>query len=108
MNQGYLLADTNSLVYAHRAGGTKLLDAYLKLASDEHRLLAITTVVKGEIKDAPRGPELLKYIADKHIPVVPAPQTEQSLFTGAASKNAGEHSMTEVAAWEHAQGPLMQ
>lgn len=38
MNQGYLLADANSLAYAHRTGGTKLLDIYYDLASKEHRL----------------------------------------------------------------------
>ncbi|QGW82053.1 hypothetical protein [Variovorax paradoxus] len=108
MNQGYLLADTNSLVYAHRIGGTQLLDIYYDLASKEHRLLAITTVVKREIKEAPRGSELLKYIDERHIPIIPAPETEQSLRAGAASKNAGEHSMTEVAAREHAQARLMQ
>lgn len=104
MNQGYLLVDTNSLVYAHKVGGTQLLDAYLDLASKEQRLLAITTVVKEEIEKARRGPEILKYIADKHIPVIPTPQTEQSLRAGAPRKSAGEHSMTEVAAREHAQG----
>ena len=104
MNQGYLLADANSLAYAHRTGGTKLLDIYYDLASKEHRLLALTTVVKEEIKEAPRGPELLKYIAERHIPIIPAPETERGLLAGAASKNAGEHSMTEVAAREHAQG----
>jgi hypothetical protein len=108
MTQGYLLADTNSLVYAHRAGGTQLLDSYYELAKTEQRLLAITETVRREIKDAQRGPALLKYIADKHIPIIPAPETERSLRAGAASKNAGEHSMTEVAAREHAHGPLMQ
>jgi hypothetical protein len=104
MNQGYLLADGNSLAYAYRTGGTKLLDIYYDLASKEHRLLAITETVRKELKPGPRGSELLKYIADKHIPIIPAPETERSLRAGAASKNAGEHSMTEVAAREHAQG----
>jgi hypothetical protein len=67
MNQGYLLADANSLAYAHRTGGTQLLDIYYDLASKEHRLLAITTTVRDEIEAAHRGPALLKYIADKHI-----------------------------------------
>ena len=29
MSNGYFLADTNSLVYAYRAGGTKLLDEHI-------------------------------------------------------------------------------
>ncbi|QGW82055.1 hypothetical protein [Variovorax paradoxus] len=60
MNQGYLLADTNSLVYAHHTGGTQLLDIYYDLASKEHRLLAIAETVRKEIKPGPRGSELLK------------------------------------------------
>lgn len=105
MTQGYLLADTNSLVYAHRIGGTNLLDDFYKLAQIEQRLLAITRTVGDEIAKSHRGPELLNYIADKHIPIVPTPRTEQYLKAGSIPrKNAGEHSMTEVAAREHAQG----
>jgi hypothetical protein len=109
MNQGYLLADANSLAYAYRIGGTKLLDIYYDLASKEHRLLAITETVRKEIKPGPRGPGLLKYIADRHIPVIPTPQTERQLDAGRLPrKNAGEHSMTEMSVREHAQAPLMQ
>jgi hypothetical protein len=105
MNQGYLLADANSLAYAYRAGGTNLLDVYYELAKKEHRLLAITETVEDEIRSGPRGPDILKHLADRTVPIIPTPQTEQQLDAGRLPrKNAGEHSMTEVAAREHAQG----
>jgi hypothetical protein len=49
MSNGYFLADTNSLVYAYRAGGTDLLDEYLNIADAEKRTLAITEWVFKEI-----------------------------------------------------------
>jgi hypothetical protein len=40
MSNGYFLADTNSLVYAYRAGGSELLDTYLDVpASGELGLI---------------------------------------------------------------------
>lgn len=49
MNQGYLLADANSLAYAYRAGGTNLLDFYYELAKKEHRLLTADARLSGEL-----------------------------------------------------------
>jgi hypothetical protein len=49
MNQGYLLADANSLVYAHRTGGTNLLDVYYELAKKEHRLLTADARLTDEL-----------------------------------------------------------
>ena len=42
MNNGYVIADTNSLVYAYRAGGPELLDTYLGIAKDQSREIFIT------------------------------------------------------------------
>ncbi|WP_431108766.1 hypothetical protein [Variovorax paradoxus] len=102
---GYFLADTNSLVYAYRAGGTKLLDTYFKFADKQGREFAITETVAREIKDGPLEQELGRYIADKDIKVLPAPKLERQLETGQVSgKNAGEASMLEVAAEERKHG----
>lgn len=104
MSEGYLLADTNSLIYAYRAGGPPLLDIYFKLAEIEDRKLAITKTVQVEIRNGPLRAELGNYIADRQVPIIDTPQIEQRLKAGAAPKNAGELSMLEVAAREHAQG----
>jgi len=102
---GYVLADTNSLVYAYRAGGTKLLDTYFDFAARQGRELAITSTVANEIKKGPLGQELGRYIADKDIKVLPTPKLERQLETGqVSSKNAGEASMLKVAAEEHPYG----
>ena len=44
MKNGYFLADTNSLVYAYRAGGTKMLDSFLEVAKREDREFATTKI----------------------------------------------------------------
>ncbi|RST45960.1 hypothetical protein, partial [Variovorax sp. DXTD-1] len=102
---GYLLADTNSLVYAYGAGGTRQLETYFRFAKEQGREFAITSTVAKEIKDGPLRQELGRYIADKGIKVLPTPKLERQLETGqVSSKNAGEASMLEVAAEEHAKG----
>jgi len=107
MSNGYVLADTNSLVYAYRAGGHELLDQYIKLATDSDRQFAITRTVLDEIEDGPLKAELGKYLAQRNIPVLSAPETEQSLRAGTLSpKSAGEVSMLEVAAREQEAGRI--
>ncbi len=106
MSNGYFLADTNSLVYAYRAGGPKLQDEYMNVADAQKRELAVTKTVLLEIEDGPLEKELLEYIADREITVLSAPETELKLRTGQiTSKNAGEVSMLEMAALENAAGP---
>jgi hypothetical protein len=103
MSNGYFLADTNSLVYAYRAGGTDLLDMYLDTAKEQDRKFAITKTVEREIEKGPLGKDLLQYFADKQIPVLSAPETEQKLRTGQITRiSAGEVSMLEVATQESA------
>ena len=68
MKNGYFLADTNSLVYAYRAGGTGLLDEYINIADSQQRKFAITKMVEIEIEKGPLGKELLQYLADRYIP----------------------------------------
>ncbi len=85
MSNGYFLADTNSLVYAYRAGGTKLLDEYIRIADGQQREFAITETVSKEIKDGPLRADLGKYLADRQIPVLSAPDTEQRLRAGTLS-----------------------
>jgi hypothetical protein len=105
MSNGYVLADTNSLVYAYRAGGAKLLDTYQEMAKAERRELAITKTVRDEIEKGPLNAELLRYIADKNIPILDNPRTEQRLrVREITSKNAGEESIVENAKREHAAG----
>jgi rRNA-processing protein FCF1 len=105
MSNGYVLADTNSLVYAYRAGGAKLLDTYQEMAKAERRELAITKTVRDEIEKGPLNAELLRYIADKNIRILDNPQTEQRLRVGEITrKNAGEESIVENAKREHAAG----
>jgi hypothetical protein len=105
MSNGYLLADANSLVYAYRAGGPDLLDEYISIADGGQRKLAVTRTVLTEIEDGPLGKELLQYLADRDVPVLPAPETEQRLREGKIPKtSSGEVSMLEVAAQEHTQG----
>jgi hypothetical protein len=107
MSNGYFLADTNSLVYAYRAGGAKLLDTYLDAAEEQDRKFAITETVRQEIKKGPLGEELLRYLSDRNVPVISAPQTEQQLASGMLSpKSAGEVSMLEVAAREEEAGRI--
>ncbi len=107
MSNGYVLADTNSLVYAYRAGGPDLIDQYIKLATEGDRQFAITETVRKEIKGGPLKVELGQYIADRDIPVLSAPETEQRLRAGTlSSKSAGEVSMLEVAAREQETGRI--
>jgi hypothetical protein len=105
MSNGYFLADTNSLVYAYRAGGPDLLDQHIKLAIEGDRQFAITETVRQEVRKGPLGEELLRYLADRSVPVISAPQTEQQLAAGTLSpKSAGEVSMLEIAAREQEAG----
>ncbi|RYF30947.1 MAG: hypothetical protein EOO26_14175 [Comamonadaceae bacterium] len=102
---GYFLADTNSLVYAHRAGGGRLLNTYRDIARADGRALAITRTVADEIDKGPLGKELLRHIANENITVLDNPLTEQRLRAGEISaKNAGEESIVEIANREHAAG----
>lgn len=102
---GYFLVDTNSLVYAYRAGGTRLLDTYFEMAQAEKRELAITQRVRVEIQDGPLKHELGRYIADRQIPVLDNPQTTQRLKVGELPrKNAGEESIVEIGKQQHAAG----
>jgi rRNA-processing protein FCF1 len=78
MSNGYVLADTNSLVYAYRAGGTDLLDAHLNYAEKQSREFAITKTVLDEIEDGPLKTELGQYIADRNIPILSSPDTFQA------------------------------
>lgn len=75
MTKGYLLADTNSLVYAYKAGGTNLIDLYMEIAIEQDREFAITDRVLREIEDGPLKKELSKYIADRQVTVLHAPDT---------------------------------
>jgi hypothetical protein len=107
MSNGYLLADTNSLIYAYRAGGPQLLDTYLETAEQQDRRFAITATVRQEIDDGPLRAELGQYLADRNVPVLSAPDTEQRLRAGTLStKSAGEVSMLEVAAREQETGRI--
>ena len=101
MSNGYFLADTNSLVYAYRAGGPELLDEYINIANGQKRIFAITDTVRNEIRKGPLEEELLEYIADRRITVLPAQDTQQRIRAGTLSPiSAGEASMLEVAAKE--------
>ncbi len=105
MSNGYFLADTNSLVYAYHAGGPDLLDQHIKLATEGDRQFAITETVRQEVKKGPLGEELLRYLADRDVLVISAPQTEYQIATGMLSpKSAGEVSMLEVATKESEAG----
>ena len=107
MSNGYVLADTNSVVYAYRAGGADLLDRYINLATEGDRQFAITETVRGEIEKGPLGKDLLQYLTDRQIPVLSAPDTEQRLRAGTLSpKSAGEVSMLEVAERESQAGRI--
>jgi hypothetical protein len=75
---GYFLADTNSLVYAYRAGSTRQLDTYFRFAEEQGREFAITTIVADEIQDGPLKQELGRYIADKKISVLPTPNSNDN------------------------------
>ncbi len=98
MRNGYFLADTNSLVYAYRAGGSDLLDEYLNIADAEKRTLAITERVFKEIYDGPLKGELLPYIADRNIIILPNPRTQELIDAGKiTTTSAGEYSMLEIA-----------
>ena len=107
MSNGYLLADTNSLVFAYRAGGIDLLDEFRKIAAGQQRDFAITQRVLREIDSGPLRQELLQYIADRNITVLSAPLTEQMIEAGKISPvSAGEASMLEVATREQEAGRI--
>ncbi|MGO1072976.1 peptidoglycan-binding protein [Lysobacter sp. CA199] len=111
MSPKYLLADTNSLVYAYRAGGAELLDAYRRLAKTKDYQIAISNTIADEIEDGPLGEDIGKYIADRKIPILDAPKVEQELKAATtpeafaiAKKNAGERSLIEIATRERVEG----
>ncbi len=105
MSKGYVLADTNSLVYAYYAGGPELLDMQLNMAEKQQREFAITNTIRDEIEDGPLRQELLEYFEDRKITILSVPETEQKLLTGQISPtSAGEVSMLEVAAKESEAG----
>lgn len=98
MSNGYLFANANSLSYVYRAGGPDVLDEYINFADGEQRRFAITERVFREIEDGPLGKDLLQYLADLDVSVLPAPETEQLLREGKIPKtSSGEVSMLEVA-----------
>lgn len=98
MTNGHFLADTNSIVYAYRAGGTDLLDTYLNIADNENRTFAITERVFKELDDGPLRRELLPYIADREITILPNPRTQELIDSGKiTTTSAGEYSMLEIA-----------
>jgi hypothetical protein len=102
MSDGYLLADTNTLVYAYRSGGEEILEKYRKMAGAQQRELAITETVRGEIEKGPLSEELLGYMTRRRIEVVPSPKTEDEVRADPSkAKNAGERSMLEVAGNEY-------
>jgi hypothetical protein len=104
MSGGYFLADTNSLVYAYRAGGARLLDQYRSIAAIEGRVFAITKVVEKEILDGPLRVELPRYLAEHGITVLPAKKIDAFLDAGGSRANAGEKSLLEISDNEHAAG----
>lgn len=105
MSNGYFLADTNSLVYAYRAGGRDLLDEYMRIADAQGRTFAITETVLGEIEKGPLSKDLLGYFSEKQVTILSTPGTEQRVREGSMpSKSAGEYSMLEIAENEGAAG----
>jgi hypothetical protein len=105
MSNGYLLADTNSLVFAYRAGGTELLDIYLDATKEGGRKFAITERVFKEIDDGPLKLELLPYITHRNITILPNPSTDQDIESGKiTTTSAGEYSMLEIAKEEGERG----
>jgi hypothetical protein len=105
MSNGYWLVDANTLAFAYRAGGPELLDLYADIAEEQGRKLAVTEIVRQEIKKGPLGKELLEYIAAKDIPALPTPETEKLLRSGSIPRvSSGEVSMLEIAEKEYAQG----
>lgn len=105
MSNGYLLVDANTLAFAYRAGGTGLLDLYADIAEEQGRKLAVTEIVRQEVKKGPLGKELLEYIAKRDIPALPTPDTEELVRSGNIPKvSSGEVSMLEIAEKEYAQG----
>lgn len=107
----YLLCDTNSLIYAYRAGGPHLLDKYKDLAKSDGYELSISNVVRDEIYSGPLELEFSKYFSDRRFRVVSTPETEQLLDAATdpvehrkLAKNAGERSLIEIATREQAEG----
>ncbi len=108
----YVLADTNSLVFAYKAGGTDLLDLYRKLAKTQGYQLAISGIVFLEIEKGPLGAELTDYIVSREVNLVESPITDFELAQAIddkvefdrVTKNAGERSLIEIAARENAEG----
>jgi hypothetical protein len=94
---GTLLADATSLVFAYRAGGIDLLNAYVADAAKLGLTVAITDRVAAEIADGPLSPLLGEWIWDHHIVVKPT-RTNAALLSGhLGPENAGEKSMLEFA-----------
>jgi hypothetical protein len=105
MGKGYFLADTNSLVYAYRAGGEDLLDSYISSIEKRGLDFAITDRVLLEVDGGPLSEELARYFEKNDITVLPSPETDRRIAAGdITKKNAGEESMLEVAREEHKAG----
>lgn len=101
MKNGYFLADTNTLIYAYRAGGSDLVGLYIDMAKEQERTFAITGTIRDEIRDGPLKNELLPYLARMKVPVLVAEKTEKEIHTDPSkSKNAGERSLLEIAGEE--------
>jgi hypothetical protein len=101
MKNGYFLADTNTLIYAYRAGGSDLVGLYIDMAKEQERTFAITGTIRDEIRDGPLKNELLPYLARMKVPVLVAEKTEKEVRTDPSkSKNAGERSLLEIAGEE--------
>lgn len=111
MATNYLLGDTSSLIYAYRAGGPQLLDTYRLAARAGEYQFAISKTVRDELYLGPLELEFRRYIADRRVPVLSSPETEQLLDSVTdpeelrkIAKNAGERSLLEIATREHAEG----
>ena len=63
-----LFADSNSLSYAYKAGGSNLLDSYLAAAKAQGMSLTITDQVEREILGGPQRSEVGQWLTDNNIP----------------------------------------
>ncbi|NNC24840.1 hypothetical protein HKX41_11915, partial [Salinisphaera sp. USBA-960] len=86
-------------------------DTYLDAATANHLKLAVSETVVAEINDGPLKVELKQYLADRGIPSLKAPETQQQLAAASGpserarlAKNAGERSLLEIASREQAEG----
>ncbi|UJB17369.1 MULTISPECIES: hypothetical protein [Lysobacter] len=106
MITSYFLVETNSLIYAYRAGGPELLDVYRRVARAKGQEFAISKTIEAEIVKGPLKHELGQYLADRKIKILDAPESEERARSDPEkfSKYAGKRSLLEIAAREHAEG----